>query len=82
MTRLLIDANLPAKLRQLTEPSELCDDSGKVLGRFEPVLDAAEWELLGPEITEEELERRSTSKEKRYTTAEVLAHLEKLDDAR
>jgi len=38
----------------------------------------AEWEPLSPDITEDELERRAKSTEKRYTTAEVIAHLEKL----
>ena len=82
MTRILMDADLPAKLRQLTEPAELCDEAGKVVGRFDPIFDPSKWEMVGPEVTDEELERRANSNERRYTTAEVLAYLEKLDDAR
>jgi hypothetical protein len=42
------------------------------------VIDMSEWEPLTPEVSEEELDRRERSNEKRYTTAEVLAYLEKL----
>ena len=39
------------------------------------------WYFQGPDLdyaAEEELERRAKSNEKRYTTAEVLSHLEQL----
>jgi len=60
------------------QPAELCDSSGKVLGRFVPLVDRSNWKTIPPGISEEELERRSKSTGKRYTTAEVIAHLEKL----
>jgi hypothetical protein len=60
------------------EPVELCDESGKVLGRFIPKIDLSEWEPISPDISEEELRRREQSNEKRYTTAEVIAYLESL----
>ena len=82
MTRLLIDANLPAKFHELTEPVELCDPSGKVVGRFEPFFDMVEWEIIGPQVSGEELDRRANSNQKRYSTAEVLAYLEKADTLR
>jgi len=50
--------------RARTEGGELCDFS--------------EWEPLSPDISEEELDHRARSNEKRYTTTEVLAHLENL----
>lgn len=36
------------------------------------------FEPLEPQVSDEELRRRSRSDEKTYTTAEVLAHLESL----
>jgi hypothetical protein len=48
------------------------------LGRFIPALDPSQYEPLQPQISDEELQRRRNSNEKRYTTAEVLAYLEKL----
>jgi hypothetical protein len=77
MPRLIVDARLPDKLSDLVHPVELCDSSGRVLGRFFPQLDPSEY-CLEPQISEEELRRRKNSDEKTYTTAEVLAHLEKL----
>jgi hypothetical protein len=78
MTQIILDASASSKLYHLTHSVELCDPSGRVLGRFVPLIDMSEWEPLSPDISEEELERREQANEKRYTTAEVLAHLEKL----
>jgi hypothetical protein len=77
MTRIVVDETLLSRLRNLAEPLELCDASGRVLGRFVPEFDPAEYDLE-PKITEEELDRRRNSGEKCYTTAEVLAYLESL----
>lgn len=77
MSRITLDASLATKLHQLTESVELCDPSGRVLGRFVPVPDMSEWEPASPDASEEELDRREQAGERRYTTAEVLAHLEK-----
>jgi hypothetical protein len=78
MTRMIVDAAFAAKLPTLTEPVELCDTSGRVLGHYFPAPELSEYEPLEPQVSEEELTRRSKSDEKTYTTAEVLAHLEKL----
>jgi hypothetical protein len=78
MPKLFLDAALRAKLDQLYYPVELCDENGRVLGEFIPKVDPARLEALTPEISDEELRRRKQSNEKRYTTAEVLAYLEKL----
>ena len=79
MPRLVIDATLPQKLLECFEPAELCDGTGRVLGRFVPTLDRLQKRYdLGPEISDEELERRANSKERRYTTEEVLARLKEL----
>ncbi len=83
MTPITIDAKLAAKLRQHASPAELCDEAGNAVGRFVPNGQLEEeWVPVTPEISEEELRRRLNSNEKRYTTAEVLAFLEKLDGQR
>lgn len=78
MTRVILDSKLREKLCDLHQPLELCDERGCVLARLTPVYDPAEYGPLEPQVSEEELRRREQSNEKRYTTAEVLAHLEKL----
>lgn len=77
MTQIILDASATSKLHDLTQSVELCDPSGRVLGRFIPLIDMSEWEPISPDISEEELDRRAKSNQKRYTTAEVLARLEK-----
>ncbi len=78
MTRVILDEVLRNKLHNLSRPLELCDESGEVVGRVFPMLDLSQYEPLEPQISNEEMERRLRSNEKRYTTAEVLAYLEKL----
>jgi hypothetical protein len=78
MTQIMLDAAVARKLLDLQAEAELCDPSGKVLGRFVPLIDLSEWEPLTSDISEEELKRRMNSKERRYNTEEVLKHLEKL----
>jgi hypothetical protein len=74
----VIDSTLREKLRRFTEVVEFCDEAGQVLGRFLPVLDRSLYEDLEPQISPEELQRRKQTKDKSYTTAEVLKHLEQL----
>jgi hypothetical protein len=78
MNQIILDASLASKLSAVGQVVELCDPSGKVLGRFVPLIDMSQWEPVSPDISEEELDRRSQSNERTYTTAEVLAYLEKL----
>jgi hypothetical protein len=78
MTRVIVDEVLRSKLHNLSLPLELCDESGRVLGRVFPAVDLSQHEPLEPQVSEEELDRRERANEKRYTTAEVLAYLEKL----
>ena len=82
MFRVIIDAKLAEKLKQYSTLTELCDEAGNTVGRFYPEIDLAKFEAVTPEISEEELRRRLNSNEPRYTTAEVLARLEKLDGQR
>jgi len=78
MTQIILDASACSKLTEVIQPVELCDPSGRVLGRFVPLIDSSKWEPVTPGASEEELNRREQANEKRYTTAEVLAYLEKL----
>ena len=79
MTRIVLDASVSSQLHNLGHPVELCDPSGRVLGRFIPAIDMSEWEAVSPEVSEEELDRREQSTEW-YTTEEVLAHLKSLEN--
>jgi hypothetical protein len=74
MTRIVIDASLQEKLKQLGTDAELCDDAGNVFGRFVPLIDLSVWEPVSPEASEEELDRREQSTEW-YTTEQVLQRL-------
>ena len=77
MTRVVVDAPTRAKLRDLSEGLELWDEAGRFLGRFVPALDPLLHEGLEPRISPDEIRRRKQDKGKTYSTAEVLAHLEK-----
>jgi hypothetical protein len=76
MTKVVLDGVMRSKLHDLAEPLELCDESGRVLGRVFPTLDLSQYEPWEPPISEEELWRCEEETES-YTTAEVLAYLEK-----
>ena len=78
MTQFTIDFGMAQQLQSLQQQAELRDPSGKVVGRFVPLVDLTQWEPLTPEISDEELTRREQANERRYTTKEVLEHLEKL----
>jgi hypothetical protein len=77
MNPVVRDAALRKKLGNLAHRVELCIEQGRVLARLTPVSDPAEYRPLEPQVSEDELRRRELSGEKRYTTAEVLAHLDK-----
>ncbi|MSQ95591.1 MAG: hypothetical protein EXR98_13670 [Gemmataceae bacterium] len=77
MTKIIVDDLLLAKLQNLREPLQLCDASGKKLADVYPAFDPNDWEPLEPQISKEEIERRF-KEDKRYSTGEVLAHLESL----
>ena len=78
MTRVILDEILRNRLHNLTDAIELCDESGRVVARVYPTADLSDYEPWVPPISDEELRRLEQSDEKRYTTAEVLAHLERL----
>jgi hypothetical protein len=73
--KIVLDAALRTKPRNLTEPLELRDESGHVLAHITPARDLSEYAPLERQVSDEELRRRSQSNEKTYTTAEVLAYI-------
>lgn len=77
MTRIIVDEILRSKLHNLSQPLELCDDSGRLLARLIPAPEPSSYNLE-PQISHEEFLRRLHANERSYTTAEVLAYLEKL----
>ncbi|HYT88829.1 MAG TPA: hypothetical protein VEL76_08985 [Gemmataceae bacterium] len=76
--RIVVDAAMASKLHIPFGPVDLCDETGRVLGYFWPPFDKSQYENLEPQISKEELQRRMEDKGRTYTTAEVLAYLEKL----
>jgi hypothetical protein len=76
MTRVIVDPQTQARLRDLAQPAELCDESGQVFGYFTPLSSRVPAEAREPVISEEELRRREQEGGGR-TLAEILADLEK-----
>jgi hypothetical protein len=76
MTAITIDAVLRDKLSHLSQPVDLVDESGRLVGRFTPAGDLSGDEQTGPQISEEEIQRRSRRRGGR-TLAEIMADLEK-----
>ena len=77
MNKIVVDDTLRTKLRNFSEPLELCDETGRSLARVVPLEDLSQYEPWDPSISEEELRRREQS-DKWYSTEEILAHLKSL----
>jgi hypothetical protein len=77
MTQIVVDAALREKLRDLSQPLELLGENGELLGRFTPAPRLPDALAREPQLTEEEW-KRLEEEPALYSTAEVLAHLEKL----
>jgi hypothetical protein len=75
MTKVLIDTVMFDKLHRLAEPLELCDSAGKVLARVLPSQDAQDFEPAGPQVSDDELLRRSKTAAKGRSTEDVLKRL-------
>lgn len=80
MTRIILDEAMRAKLQNLKEPLELCDESGRALARVLPIIDLTGYDLTEPPISEEELQRIERS-DKWYTTNEVLERLSRMSES-
>lgn len=79
MNRIVIDAELAAKLYQLQgRAAQLVDASGRVVANLTPSVDPAEYAKVGEledEFSPEEIERMNAPDQKCYTTEELLARL-------
>lgn len=75
LTRITLDEPLKSRFARLDAPVEVCDEYGRVIGRYFPEPDPSECEPHSPQVSVEELRRRRQSHEW-YSTDEVLAHLE------
>jgi hypothetical protein len=77
MTRLIVDATTLARLRNLHDVSEVCDESGQVLGYFHPILPsgAAPGQSRSP-FPDAELQRRREQRTGR-PLAEILERLDR-----
>jgi hypothetical protein len=78
MTRLIVDAATLARLHNLQDLSEVCDESGRVLGYFHPVLRPrvpAPAERQSP-FPDEELQKRREQRTGR-PLAEILERLDR-----
>jgi hypothetical protein len=78
MPTLQLDAATAGKLRSLREPTEIVDDQGKVIGRFEPepVWDDNALVPWDPSVTREELDRIAAAPGGR-PLADILADLKR-----
>lgn len=83
MQKIIVDKEMLAKLHDLRERLELCDENGRCLAVVQPKPERDRDFLQSMEIpiSEEELQRIESEigKVKGYTTAEVLAHLKNLE---
>jgi len=77
MTQITLDAELRKRLGNLQQPIELCDETGRVVGHVFPAADLSEYDLTSPPFDLEDAQRR-LSKVPRYSTKQVLEHLENL----
>jgi hypothetical protein len=78
LERIVIDETLPEKLLNLRSSVELVDKDGHLIAVVHPRTDPALYEMIGEEVSEEELDRRFHSDGPWYTTEEVIARLRKL----
>jgi hypothetical protein len=74
VSAITLDAATSSKFRACSVPTILRDENGEVLGEFVP---GATSPYTPPPLDEAEIQRRLN--EPSYSTAEVLAMLEKLD---
>jgi len=75
MSKLTLPPEIRGQLEKLRELTDLVDENGRSIGRFVP---QAELDRMTRPASDDELRRRLTANEKRYSTAEVLRHLESL----
>jgi hypothetical protein len=80
MSTIVVDAGLRNKLLAAGATAEIRDESGSLIGRF--VADPrALYEIEGPEVTDEELDRRMLE-DREYSPEQVMQRLWDLRNAR
>lgn len=81
MNAIVADPQMIARLGGIVEPVDICDSSGKLLGRFTPscAAEAQLYERARKLFDPAELRRRNEDSAPGITTAELLAKLEALD---
>jgi hypothetical protein len=72
MTQIVLNPDQVKLYHQATEPVQVCDPQGKVLGTLPPEYSA---EFIA------ELKRRARAPGRRYTSEQVTQFLQKLDEA-
>ena len=58
MTQVVLDKEVLAKLLNLSIPLEVCDESGRTLGSFQPFVDQSLYRNVQVPVSEEELDAR------------------------
>lgn len=76
MNRVIVDPVTREKLANIRQKSELCDDTGQILGLFLPLEEPGSDTGREPRISNAEIERRLRCGGGR-SLAEILADLEK-----
>lgn len=77
MNEVVLPEIVASQLQGLPHPINLCNASGEKLGCFVPAVDPMQYEVVGPEPSDEELDRIEKSTEW-YSTNDVLRRLENL----
>ena len=75
MTRVTLDNETVARLHNLQENLEVCDQTGRLLGYFVPTGDKAMYAQVDGQVSEAELDRREADEGGR-PLADILRDLE------
>ena len=82
MNKVMLDPSVRAKLHELKEYLELCDENGHTLGFFLPpsLHDKMLYAWAKSQITDEEIAeaRREIGSDSGLTTTQAIAHLQKV----
>lgn len=79
MTKFVVDAAFQAKLDNLQEPVEFCDQSGRTLGFFHPMIGSSDsgGATVQSPFTDEEIQRRRQPRSGR-PLGEILDRLQRI----
>jgi hypothetical protein len=77
MSEFVLPDPVAAQLQGLGHPVPLFNASGKKVGTFVPEIDLSQYEIVDPELTDEQRRRVEQSTEW-FSTDQVLRHLENL----